>query len=54
LKVGGLWSRVLGFDLTNDKRRTLIELLRRTINEARYPLSASLAPLPAILAKLDP
>jgi hypothetical protein len=54
LKVGGLWSRVLGFDLGDDKRPALIELLRRTINEAGYPLSPSLAPLPVILAKLDP
>jgi hypothetical protein len=32
----------------------LVQLLHRTIDEHRYPLSPRLAPLRAILAKLDP
>lgn len=41
-------------DLTDDETAALGELLRSTIDGARYPLSPRLAPLNAILAKLDP
>jgi hypothetical protein len=41
-------------DLTDDETRALIQFLRRTIDEYRYPLSPRLAPLKAILAKLEP
>ncbi len=40
-------------DLTDDETAALARLLRRTIDEDRYPLSPRLAPLKAILAKLD-
>jgi len=41
-------------DLTDDEERALIALLRRTIDEARFPYSPRLDPLKAILAKLEP
>jgi hypothetical protein len=41
-------------DLTDDETAALTRLLRRTINDDPYPLSPRLAPLKAILAKLDP
>jgi hypothetical protein len=41
-------------DLSDDETAALARLLRRTIDEDRYPLSPRLAPLRAILAKLDP
>jgi hypothetical protein len=41
----------LTLDLSPDERHTLIQLLRRTIDEDRYPLSPRLAVLRAILAK---
>ena len=41
-------------DLTDDEREALIGLLRRSIDEARYPLAPRLDPLKAILANLDP
>jgi hypothetical protein len=41
-------------DLTDEEKLALIRLLRRTIDDERYPLSPRLAPLKAILAKLDP
>jgi hypothetical protein len=41
-------------DLTDDEKVALVRLLRRAIDEARYPLSPRLDPLKAILAKLDP
>ena len=41
-------------DLSDDEAATLAQLLRRTINDDPYPLSPRLAPLKAILAKLDP
>jgi hypothetical protein len=41
-------------DLTDDETAALAQLLRRTIDEDRYPLSPRLAPLEAILAKLEP
>jgi hypothetical protein len=36
-------------DLTDDETAALTQLLRRTIDEDRYPLSPRLAPLRAIL-----
>ncbi len=41
-------------DLSDDEKHALAELLRRTIEDSRYPLSPRLAPLRAILAKLEP
>jgi len=41
-------------DLTDDEKLALTALLRRTIDSDRYPLSPRLAPLKAILAKLEP
>ena len=41
-------------DLTDEEQAALIELLRRAIDEARYPLSPWLDPLKAILEKLEP
>jgi hypothetical protein len=41
-------------DLTDDETAYLAQLLRSTIENSRYPLSPRLAPLRAILAKLDP
>jgi hypothetical protein len=40
--------------LTALQRAALIGLLRRAIDEARYPLAPRLDPLKAILAKLEP
>jgi hypothetical protein len=39
--------------LTADERRILIRLVRRAIDDDRYPLAPRLDPLKAILAKLD-
>lgn len=41
-------------DLTDDEHRALVRLLKRTIEEARYPLSPRVKMLRAILEKLDP
>ena len=41
-------------DLIDDEAVALTALPRRTIDENRYPLSPRLAPVKAILAKLDP
>jgi hypothetical protein len=41
-------------DLTDDETVALVQLLRRTIDEDRYPRSPRLTPLKVILAKLDP
>jgi hypothetical protein len=41
-------------DLSDDEAAALSQLLRRTINDDPYPLPPRLAPLKAILAKLDP
>jgi hypothetical protein len=46
--------RLMKLDLTDDEARSLATYLRSTIENARYPLSPRLAPLRAILAKLDP
>ena len=42
------------FDLTAEERAALIGLLRRALDEARYPLSRRYDPIKAILAKLEP
>jgi hypothetical protein len=41
-------------DLSDDEAAAVAQLLRRTINDDPYPLSPRLAPLKAILAKLNP
>jgi hypothetical protein len=41
-------------DLTDEEKRALIALLKRTLEYARFPLAPRLDPLKAILAKLDP
>lgn len=41
-------------DLTDEEKRALIALLRRTLDYARFPLAPRLDPLKAILAKLEP
>ena len=43
-----------GDTLTVEERAALIGLLRRTLDEARYPFSHRYDPLKAILAKLGP
>ena len=40
--------------LTAEEREALIGLLRRAIDEARYPYSRRYNPIKAILAKLSP
>jgi hypothetical protein len=40
--------------LTAEERAALIGLLRRALDEARYPLSRRYDPIKAILAKLEP
>jgi hypothetical protein len=40
--------------LTDAEKQALIALLKRTIDEARFPYSPQLAPLKVILAKLVP
>jgi Helix-turn-helix domain of resolvase len=44
----------VNLDLTDDEAAALPQLLRLTFDEDRYPLSPRLAPLRAILEKLDP
>jgi hypothetical protein len=41
-------------DFSEDELRLLTKLVRRTIEENRFPLSPRLDPLRAILDKLDP
>ena len=41
-------------ELSDDEAAALAQLLRRTINDDPYPLSPRLAPLKAVLAKLNP
>jgi hypothetical protein len=41
-------------ELTDEEKRALITLLKRTLDNARFPLAPRLDPLKAILAKLDP
>jgi hypothetical protein len=40
-------------DLADDEKDALAELLRRTIDEDRFPMSPRLAPLKAILSKIE-
>jgi hypothetical protein len=46
-------STILTLDLNDDEAAALARLLRRTIDDDRYPMSPRLAPLRAILAKLN-
>jgi hypothetical protein len=41
-------------ELTDEEKRALIALLKRTLHYTRYPLTPRLDPLKAILAKLEP
>ena len=41
-------------DLTDDEARALAKHLRSAIDNDRFPLAPRLAPMKAILAKLDP
>jgi hypothetical protein len=41
-------------DLSDEEKRALGDLLKRTIDKDRYPLSLRILRLKAILAKLDP
>jgi hypothetical protein len=41
-------------DLTDEEKRALIALLKRTLDYTRYPRAPRLDPLKAILAKLEP
>jgi hypothetical protein len=45
---------IMVLDLPDDEARALAQLVRRAIDDDCYPLSPRLAPLRAILAKLDP
>jgi len=45
---------VKALDLTDEERDALIRLLRDGIDRDRFPLSPRLAPIRAILDKLDP
>ena len=40
--------------LTDDEKTALLALLKRTINDDRYPLSPRIGTLKGILAKLQP
>jgi hypothetical protein len=40
--------------LTEVEKQALIALLRRTLDEARFPYAPPLAPLKALLTKLEP
>ena len=42
------------FDLTDDEMQILTRLVRRAIDDDRYPMAPRLDPLKALLAKLDP
>jgi hypothetical protein len=52
--MGYIMGSSMTLDLTDDQKHALAELLRSTIDHARYPLSPRLAPLKAILARLEP
>lgn len=45
---------MLTFELSEDERAALIELLRAEIDDNRFPLAPRLRPLRSILAKLAP
>ena len=40
--------------IADDEVQTLIRLVRRAIDDDRYPMAPRLDPLKALLAKLDP
>jgi hypothetical protein len=48
------YEEIMTPDLTDDEKLVLAALLRRGIEDDRYPLSPRLRPSEAILAKLDP
>jgi hypothetical protein len=41
-------------DLTDEEHAVLVRLVRKTLDEDRYPLAPRLDPLKSILAKLEP
>jgi hypothetical protein len=47
-------SREMTLELTDEEHRALVRLLRRSIDEDRFPLAPRHAPIRAILAKLEP
>jgi hypothetical protein len=44
----------MALDLTEDEKLALVRLLRKTLDEDRFPFAPRLDPIKAILAKLDP
>ena len=47
-------SPEMTLELTDEEHRALVRLLRRSIDEDRFPLAPRPAPIKAILAKLEP
>jgi hypothetical protein len=47
-------SPEMTLELTDEEHRALVRLLRRSIDEDRFPLAPRHAPIRAILAKLEP
>ena len=47
-------SPEMTIELTDEEHRALVRLLRRSIDEDRFPLAPRRAPIRAILAKLEP
>lgn len=47
-------AAVMILELTDDELEALTRLLRRTLDNDRFPLAPSLGPLKAILAKIEP
>jgi hypothetical protein len=47
-------SPEMTLELTDEEHRALVRLLRRSIDEDRFPLAPRHAPIKAILAKLEP
>jgi hypothetical protein len=59
VEIGNRVSRwhietTMTLELSDDESQALAQLLRRTIADDPYPLSPRLAPLKAILARLEP
>jgi hypothetical protein len=44
----------MNLDLSDDEKRALADLLRRTIDADRYPLSPRIVTLKAILDRIEP
>jgi hypothetical protein len=44
----------MNLDLSDEEKRALADLLKRTIADDRYPLSPRIRTLEAILAKIEP